>query len=211
LFGAGSVGARLIAVPLFALSVLYAFGSPAPRAFAARCLVLVPVICALTAGAYPGWRVLTRPAGADTSMRLIEGNGVSLVWAPAGPGWDDDGFPWAEAERRCAHLNETGDALWSARQGIWRLPTVDEAVRSMIWRGRNAGGVWEPRSGRASYRARPDKESPLWNPYSKVIYWWTADEADPERAYRVSYQGGVNAVRKDSKRGYLAARCVREP
>ena len=41
--------------------------------------------------------ILTRQDDGDRSARLIEGNGVSLVWAPAGPGWnwkqDFGGYP----------------------------------------------------------------------------------------------------------------------
>jgi hypothetical protein len=210
-FGWDTAGARFLAMPLLALAVLYAFARPTPRRYAAACLVLVPLAIALVAGAYPAWRTLTRPAGADTSMRLIEGDGVSLVWAPAGPGWDDMGFPWSEAQRRCAHLDASGTTLLQEPQNIWRLPTVDEAVRSMIWRGQNAGGVWDAGATRATYRAQPDKESPLWNPYSRVIYWWTADEVDAERAYRINYQGRVSALPKATRRGYFACRCVKEP
>jgi len=38
----------------------------------------------------------------------------------------------------------------------------------------NAGGEWDEASHQATYRAWPDKESPLWNPHSQIIYWWTA-------------------------------------
>jgi hypothetical protein len=66
---------------------------------------------------------------------------------------------------------------------VWRLPTVDEAVRSMARHGRNSGGVWDAETGKAAYNMIPDKESPLWNVHSQVIYWWTATEIDAERAY----------------------------
>lgn len=66
-------------------------------------------------------------------------------------------------------------------------------------------------TGRATYRVMPDKEAPLWNRYSRVIYWWTSDEAAADRAYRVSYNGGVHVFPKATRRGYWAARCVREP
>jgi hypothetical protein len=57
----------------------------------------------------------------------------------------------------------------------------------------------------------PDKEAPLWHPYSPVIYWWTADDVQPDRAYRVAYNGVVQAFPKQTRRGYFAARCVRTP
>jgi hypothetical protein len=152
---------------------------------------------------------MTRPDAVDLSMRRIAGNGVNLVWAPDGPGWDSVGFDWFEAKRRCEYLSANGVTLAATRQRIWRLPTVDEAVRSMVYRGRNAGGQWDPVTRRASYRAMPDKEAPLWNRYSRVIYWWTADEVSQDRAYRVAYNGDVHVFAKSVRRGYFAARCVR--
>jgi hypothetical protein len=205
------VGMNLVVWPLLGLAVAYGYGRPEPRRWARRLLVAVPITTALAAGAYPGWRVLMRTDDVDTSMRRIEGNGVGLIWAPAGPGWDTQGFDWFEAKRRCDHLTTDGRELATSPQHVWRLPTVDEAVRSMVYHGRNAGGRWDPVAARAVYAVMPDKEAPLWNRYSHVIYWWTADDAPDGRAYRVSYNGGVHAVSKRTKRGYFAARCVREP
>jgi hypothetical protein len=73
-------------------------------------------------------------------MRQIRGDGVDLVWAPAGPGWDESGFSWSEARRRCDYLTADGKALSVTPQRVWRLPTVDEVIRTMLWRGQNAGG-----------------------------------------------------------------------
>jgi hypothetical protein len=74
-------------------------------------------------------------------MRRIQGNGVNLIWAPAGPGWDETGFSWFEAKRRCEHLTSDGKEEAVVPLGVWRLPTVDETVRTMNWRGQNAGGT----------------------------------------------------------------------
>jgi hypothetical protein len=208
-FGPGSAGGRLIAGPLVLLGVLYGFGRAHPVNKARQVLIALPLITGCASGAYPGWRVLTRPTTVDFSLRQIDGDGVRLVWAPAGPGWDEAGFSWFEAQRRCDYLTADGQVLASTRQHEWRLPTVDEVVRTMQWRGENAGGSWDPRTGQATYRATPDKEAPLWNRYSQVIYWWTADEADQNRAYRIAYSGHVLAVRKTSGPAYLACRCVK--
>ena len=209
LFGSGGAGGRLIAGPLLLLGVLYGYGRARPVRRARQVLVALPLVTAVVSGAYPGWRVFTRPTTVDLSMRRIDGAGVDLVWAPAGPGWDEAGFSWFEARRRCAHLSADGRRLATARQGEWRLPSVDEVVRTMRWRGENAGGRWDPGAGRARYRVTPDKEAPLWNPFSAVIYWWTADEVDADRAYRIAYNGQVLAVRKASGPAYLACRCVK--
>jgi hypothetical protein len=55
----------------------------------------------------------------------------------------------------------------------------------------------------------PDKEAPLWHPYSQIIYWWTADEVDADRAFRVAYNGYVIRLNKKVGAGYLACRCVK--
>jgi hypothetical protein len=91
------------------------------------------------------------------------------------------------------------------------LPTVDECVRSLVFRGRNAGGTWDPVHRRANYRLSPDKDSPLWKVHSPVIYWWTASEVDPARAWYISNNGYVHPLRKQLAPGDLAFRCVREP
>ncbi len=51
-----------------------------------------------------------------------------------------DGVPWEEAVRRCRHLTEEGTALADTPQDVWRLPIVEEAVRSMHRHGNNSGG-----------------------------------------------------------------------
>ena len=63
----------------------------------------------------------------DFGARVVEGNGVTLVWAPEGPGWPREGIKWDEAVRRCQHLTEDGLSLGDEPQGIWRLPTADPA------------------------------------------------------------------------------------
>ena len=57
----------------------------------------VPTLTALIMIAVNLPTVLTRVDDGDRSARLIEGNNVSLIWAPAGPGWnwkqDFGGYP----------------------------------------------------------------------------------------------------------------------
>jgi hypothetical protein len=211
--GARGAALTLIILPLLTLAALYKFGRPEPKRWARRIVVWVPLLTALVSGAYPGWRALTRPTAVDRSAHRFAANGVDLVWAPEGPGWDTHGFRWTEAVRRCAYLDASGTALAGVAQHIWRLPTVDEAVRTMVYRGQNAGGAWDRAAHTAHYRVMPDKEPPLWNPYSQVIYWWTADESetDPANAYRVVYNGQVHALPKNWGPDYMACRCVRRP
>jgi hypothetical protein len=97
-------------------------------------------------------------------------------------------------------------------QNIWRLPTADEAVRSMLLHGENAGGTWNEKTETAEYDRTPDKESPLWDIHSKVIYYWTADTAtkNEEQAYIIVYDGGVYTRTKRYSQAYLSFRAVKE-
>jgi hypothetical protein len=197
--------------PLFLLGALYWLGRPRPRRWAAAVVAGVPLLTLIASGAYPAVRVACRQDDGDRGARHVVGNGVDLVWAPAGPGWPRDGVSWNEAVRRCRHLTADGTALADTPQGVWRLPTVDEVVRSQCLHGRNCGGAWDPATARARYDAMPDKEPPLWDPHSQVIYWWTATEADDGHAFIVVYNGQVWPRPKKARWGYLAFRAVRDP
>jgi len=210
-FRFSSVAFVLIAIPLVLLGVLYRFGRPEPRRWAWRCLIGLPLLTVIASGAYPGWMAMHRFDDANYGMRQIPGNGVSLVWAPEGPGWPENGVSWYQAMQNCAHLNADGTALTALPQNLWRLPTVDEAVRSLVFRGENAGGTWDSAQKRARYRVTPDKDSPLWKVHSQVIYWWTNTEVDASRAPYISNNGYVQQVPKRLQTGYLAYRCVTEP
>ncbi len=195
--------------------------------------------------------VLTRVDDGDRSARLIEGNGVELIWAPQGPGWNWEqpygGYPsWqalalygfapigmedkpgygrqedgsvvfaGEAEMNeyglCAYLNADGTTLMDEPQYIWRLPTTDELVRSLVRHGENAGCAWQGEfRTQAECTLTPDKESPLWATDVPVIYYLSADAYGENLAYYVAYNGSVNATYKlggNPRHGY---RCVREP
>jgi hypothetical protein len=69
--------------------------------------------------------------------------------------------------------------------------------------GRHAGGTWDAAAGRARFAALPDKESPLWDVHSPVIYWWTATVAGPDRARRVCSNGHAMRLPKKARYGYL--------
>jgi TRAP-type C4-dicarboxylate transport system permease small subunit len=199
-----------VAGPPALLAVAYGLGRPEPRRRAMAVVVGLPLATFLAAGAWPAWRVAGRVDDGDRSARRVSGNGVDLVWAPAGPGWPADGVPWAEAVRRCRHLSADGTTLAPAPQDLWRLPTFEEAVRSMCFRGSNSRGVWDAARARATYRRTPDKESPLWDVHSKVIYWWTATERSDAEAYVVVYNGQVWPRPKRARWDYLGFRAVRD-
>jgi hypothetical protein len=198
----------ILVAPLAVLGVLYGFGRFS-RKWAASVLVTVPTLTMLISGAYPAYLAFDRFDDGLQGPRIIGGNGVTLVWAPTGPGWPDDGVSWSQARATCDCLSADGRVMLPVAQHVWRLPTVEEAVRSAVRHGGNAGGFWDAKARTAAYRVPPNKESPLWNKYSKVIYWWTATERDELHALRFVWNGQVHATPKKAHWGYLAYRCVR--
>ncbi len=201
----------LLILPLVGLGALYWFGRPQPRKLAVSLVVGVPLITLIIAGVEPVLRVSQRVNDGNLEARLVGGNGVSLIWAPDGPGWPRTGTNWHEAQRACEHLSEDGHTSSPTVQNIWRLPTVDEAVRSMARSSHNSVGVWDPENAQADYEMTPDKESPLWNVFSQVIYWWTATEIDEEQAFIIVYDGKVWPRSKQFGPAYLGFRCVKFP
>lgn len=201
----------LIILPLIGLGLLYWIGRLEPRKLAASVALALPLLTLIIAGAGPAIRVSQRINDGDLQARIVHGNGVDLIWAPAGPGWPREGTNWYEAQKACGYLNEDGLTTTSTPQNIWRLPTVDEAIRSMARHGINSGGVWDAETAEAIYDTTPDKESPLWNIYSQVIYWWTATEVDKDHAYIIVYDGKVWPRSKDFGPAYLGFRCVKSP
>jgi len=199
----------LIIVPLVGIGALYWFGRPQPRKLAVALAIGFPILILTVFGAGPAVRVSQRLDDGNLQARLVQGNGVDLTWAPDGPGWPRKGADWYHAQHVCGYLSEDGLAVVPTPQHIWRLPTVDEAVRSMTRHGQNSGGQWDAETAEASYAMTPDKESPLWNVHSQVIYWWTATEIDREQVYIIVYDGRVWPRAKQLSQAYLGFRCVK--
>jgi hypothetical protein len=207
--------------PLF-LGPLFWFGRVRPRRLAYAVALLFPLSVAALFAVEPVFRIAGRVDDGNRGTRIVEGNGVRLVWAPEGPGWPNPdphdgtwaaewrGPTWEEARRICLHLTADGKSVAEMPQHIWRLPTVDEAVRSMARHGKNCRGVWNGTFALAFYARKPDKEPPLWNPYSPVIYWWTASERNAGRAYSIDFNGNVYSRSKVSTMGSQAFRAVRD-
>jgi hypothetical protein len=198
-------------LPLIGLGALYWFGRPQPRKVAASLALGLPLLTLIVSGTGPVLRVSQRLDDGNLQAQLVRGNGPDLIWAPDGPGWPREGMDWYNAQQACQYLSKDGSTLAETPQQIWRLPAVDEAVRSMARHGQNSGGVWDAESAEATYETAPDKESPLWNPHSQVIYWWTATDVDLEHAYIIVYDGKVWPRSKDFGPAYLGFRCVRMP
>jgi len=196
-------------VPLVGIGLLYWYGSSIPRKVATQLMMGLPILVALIAGSVPAYRVSRRITARSLDAQMVQGNEITLTWAPSGPGWPQEGTDWHEAVQICQMLNVDGKIIGSEPQNIWRLPTAEEAVRSMAQHGENSGGVWDAQEGKASYDRRPDKEFPLWDIYSQIIYLWTATEVDQENAYIIVYDGKIWSRAKQLNMGYLGFRCVK--
>lgn len=204
-----NAGFLFVAIPLSGLALLYWFGKLEKKKVAYLFVAGVPLLIILGFGIFNWFRVVNRYNDNNFDSRFIKGNGVELIWAPKGPGWPDNGTTWYDAKKICVHLNEDGKTLNASELNLWRLPTIDEAVRSQVYHGTNAGGVWSEETKSASYKKQPDKESPLWNMYLKTIYWWTSTEVNEKQAYIIVYNGGVWPRDKKLKVGYLNFRAVK--
>jgi hypothetical protein len=200
----------LLVIPGILLGFLYWFGKPLPKKTAYYVALLPPLCIMLFFGVPDAVRVGSRYNDYDFGTRIVTGNGVTLAWAPEGPGWPEKGVDWEKANEVCRFLSEDGLTLEASPVGIWRLPTVEEAVRSMTRKNVNAGGVWDSASQKARYQNLPEKETPLWNPHSMIIYWWTAESKTATEAYMIAYNGGVWLRRKSSRMGYLGFRAVKD-
>jgi hypothetical protein len=216
-------------------------------------LLGIPLVIVVGVSAYMLPIVLTRVDDGDRSARRIEGHGVTLIWAPEGPGWNwrqpwggypswqnialygvppvglgdkpgygrqDDGdedIVFATEEdmaqtNLCRHLNAGGTALLETPQDIWRMPTTDEAVRSLGRHGENAGCTWQNEfRQQVTCDVQPKKESPLWATDHPAIYYWTADAYSEALGYFVAYNGTVNATYKTGGNPRHSYRCVRVP
>lgn len=209
----------------------------------------IPWVVAVAVSAYYAPLILTRVDDGDRGARLIEGNGVTLVWAPQGPGWnwkqpwggypswdalalygvppvglgDKPGYENRHATQEdmektglCRYLSQDGTTLMAEPQNIWRMPTTDEIVRSLVRGGENAGCTWDGESDHASCERQPNKDTPLWAPDEEPIYYWSADEYDEEEAWYVPYTGGgryggaISHQPKDWGNPRHGYRCVRE-
>lgn len=88
----------LLIIPLIGLGVLHWFGRPSSRKFALALAVGLPLLTLIAAGIEPVWRVSQRLDDGNRQARLVSGNGIALIWAPAGPGWPRTGSNWHDAQ-----------------------------------------------------------------------------------------------------------------
>lgn len=203
-----NAGRILIFVPLILLGLGFYFGQFKYKKILMIILILIPFLIIMSFGIPQLIKVENRFNDNDFGMRNIEGNNVSLIWAGEGFGFPLDGTDWQSAKDNCARLSEEGNSLEENEVNIWRLPTRDEIIRSLTRSNENSGGFLDE-FGEVHYNVNPDKETPLWNPNSKIIYYWTSEEKDEKRAYLVSYNGYVLDRSKISGANYQGYRCVK--
>jgi hypothetical protein len=209
-----------------------------------------PLLVAIGVSLFFAPFTLSRIDDGNRGAASIAGNGVDLVWAPHGPGWNWlqpwGGYPsWnhlalygvppvgfddkpgyedrsatsedMEATGLCRYLSEDGSSLMTEPQDIWRMPTADEIVRSLVRGGENAGCTWDGESWEADCDRQPNKDTPLWASDEQPIYYWAADEYDEEMAWYVPFTGGgkyggaISYQPKDWGNPRHGYRCVREP
>jgi hypothetical protein len=203
--------------------------------------------------------IISRYDDGQREAHLIEGNGVKLIWAPAGPGWSGGVGPSQEAGELlpgtnlswnaiafygispvgfgekpgyedldanevdmqrmglCRYLSGDGLSLMPEPQNIWRMPSTDEIVRSLVRGGENAGCTWDGQSSQADCQSQPNKDAPLWAPNTSLIYYYSGEAYDEGSAWYVPYTGGGTyggVIGPQSKGGGNARhgyRCVRAP
>jgi len=169
----------------------------------------------------PGWN-WKQPWGGYPSWDMIALYGVQPVGFEDKPGYEDrHATPRDMATTGlCRYLSADGMTLMAEPQDVWRLPTAEEIVRSLVGGGQNAGCALrrvqeESEEGESWYAdciRRANKDTPLWAPDEEPIYYWSADEYDGEEAWYVPYNGGGLGYQPkewgNPRHGY---RCVREP
>jgi len=178
-------GRVVIFIPLLLLAFGFYYGKF--RKIASKAFITIFLLIILSFGIPQLIRVENRFNDNDFGERIIS----NLTWAAQGSGFPLVGTDWKTARDNCI--------------GPWRLPSRDELVSSMTRNNENAGGYMDA-SGDPHYETTPDKETPLWNPHSQIIYYWTSESID-NKAYLVAYNGKILA--RSSGADYQGYRCVK--
>ncbi len=199
----------LILGPCLVLALLFFWGRIAPAKPAVILLLAGPGVLMLGIGAPLLWKVTHRRTEFSDAPLAWPAQHPSLIWAPPGPGWPQKGGMTAgEAEWTCDHLDETGRQVLPSPVHLWHLPAVQEAIAALAVHGSLAGCRYAGPNRFEPCDVTPDKEGPLWNVYSPVIYWWTSSYDPQGGDLRVSYNGYV--LPTGGRADYTAFRAVRD-
>jgi hypothetical protein len=204
-----NAGRLLIFIPLLLFALGFYLGEYKHKKIITLSFIIIFLLIILSFGVPQLIKVENRFNDNNFGTQIITGNNIELVWAPQGVGFPLEGTNWQTAKDNCGRLNEQGTNLEENEINIWRLPTREEIVRSMTRKNNNSMGFIDD-LGIAQYKIKPDKETPLWNPHSKIIYYWTNESKDEERAYLVGYNGYILTRSKNSGANYQGYRCVKE-
>lgn len=175
----------------------------------------------------PGWSAGVGPSqeagrllpGANLSWNQIAFYGVPPVGFGVKPAIQGSHATFEDMQSTglCHYLSADGTSLMTEPQDVWRMPTTDELVRSLVRRGDNAGCSWDAQSSSADCEVPPNKDSPLWDLDASPIYYYAGEEYNASLAWYVPYTGGglyggaiagQDKSAGNSRHGY---RCVRAP
>ena len=204
-----NAGRILIFIPLLLFALGFYFGEYKHKKIITLSFVIIFILIILSFGIPQLIKVENRFNDYNFGTRIIVGNNVELVWTSQGVGFPLEGTNWQTAKDNCARLNEQGTKLEDNIVNIWKLPSRDELIRSMTRKNNNAKGFIDD-FGIAQYQIKPDKETPLWNPHSKVIYYWTNESKNEKQAFLVAYNGYILERSKNSGANYQGYRCIKE-
>ena len=204
-----NTGRFIVFIPLLLIAFGFYFGEYKSKKTISLSFAGIFLLITLSFGIPQLIKVENRFNDNNFKSRIIKGNKVNLTWAPQGIGFPLEGTNWQTAKDNCARLNKEGAKLENNEINAWRLPSRDEIVRSMTKKNNNSAGSMDD-SGIAQYNVNPDKETPLWNPHSKVIYYWTSEPKNEKRAFMVAYNGYILSRRKKSGANYHGYRCVKK-
>ena len=179
------------------------------------------------APAGPGWSAGVGPskeAGRLLPNANLSWNAIALYGVPPvgfGEKPEYEGRNATEADMNttglCRYLSRDGLSLAEEPQNIWRMPTNDEIVRSLVRAGETAGCSWDGQSSKAECHVQPNKDTPLWIPETSPIYYYSGEEYDEDSAWYVPYTGGgvfggvIGPQLKFGGNSRHGFRCVREP
>ncbi len=196
----------IVLSPIIFYGIFLIFNEIKRKKIAFYLWVLLPLLLMILIGGKRYTDVKNRFNDKNFGERIVHGNGIILIWAKRGPGFPTKGTNWYRANYVCSHLSLEGDKILNKKVNYWRLPTREEIVRSLTKNNKNCGGTLI--NGKVFYKKVPDKETPLWDPYSIVIYYWTS-ERKGDKAYLVAYNGRI--LLRSAKNGadYHGYRCVR--
>jgi len=164
-----------LAIPFVLLGLLFYHGEFIHIKIIKWLIVGLPLVIMLGFGLPLLIRNVNRLDDGNYGMRILDCQDKQIIWAARGYGFPDEGVNWLEAKEACSRLSKDGQTLLEEKVNIWRLPSVEEAVKCQQKHGKNALGVWDDQIRQAKYELMPDKETPLWQPDSEIVYYWTSE------------------------------------